>query len=338
MLARPLRNAAATRRRSCSGRARDGLCPRPALGVLPHFQDEAGEAVVAEVDEGRAGVAAPGPPRHSVASPPVATASLSCPTPPKVDWRTRCSEQGCAAFLEASPRLWPIDSHVVGVVKPEPRIFELALNALKTSPAECLHVGDSVRYDVVGAQAAGMTVVHIDPLELCDSGRPHPRGSLPSFVADLLGTAQASKPPAAGPAQLRPKCRSIASMRRRSSATSASRDLACSSWRRTRDDRSARSRTASSGTSRCGPWTPATIREGSRPAWYHDRSVERETLAAADASSKRHPAFLLRLGRELVEQLVPVDRRAVVGSRVVVASNRTASTGVTSTHPVHPIK
>jgi len=83
-----------------------------------------------------------------------------------------------------------IDSHVVGVAKPDPRIFELALHALKTSPAECLHVGDSVRYDVTGAQAAGMTAVHIDPLEVCRAGDHTHASSLTTFVADLLGSVR----------------------------------------------------------------------------------------------------------------------------------------------------
>jgi hypothetical protein len=83
----------------------------------------------------------------------------------------------------------------------------------------------------------------------------------------------------------------MALMRRRRSSTSASRDVACSSCRRARDDRRARSTTASSGTRRCGPWVPATIREGMWPARYQDRSVERATPAALDAScSVTHPS------------------------------------------------
>jgi putative hydrolase of the HAD superfamily len=162
-----------------------------ALGVLPHFQDEAGEAVVAEVYEGTAWVAAPG---AAEALGRLATGGY------RLAVVSNTAQGGledlllrtglCSVSGDFAPVAAVIDSHVVGVAKPEPRIFELALNALKTSPAECLHVGDSVRYDVVGAQAAGMTAVHIDPLELCTAADHTHARSLPSFVADLLGTAQ----------------------------------------------------------------------------------------------------------------------------------------------------
>lgn len=39
-----------------------------------------------------------------------------------------------------------LDSHVVGLAKPDRRIFEMALSNLGISADECLHVGDSVRY------------------------------------------------------------------------------------------------------------------------------------------------------------------------------------------------
>jgi putative hydrolase of the HAD superfamily len=59
-----------------------------------------------------------------------------------------------------------IDSSVVGVSKPDPRIFELALEALDV-PAECaMHVGDTPGADVDGARAAGVHPVLLDPFEL----------------------------------------------------------------------------------------------------------------------------------------------------------------------------
>src|SRR5262249_23437225 len=50
-----------------------------------------------------------------------------------------------------------LDSAVVGVAKPDPGIFRIALDALNV-PADgsVLHVGDSLRYDVAGALAAGL--------------------------------------------------------------------------------------------------------------------------------------------------------------------------------------
>jgi putative hydrolase of the HAD superfamily len=59
-----------------------------------------------------------------------------------------------------------IDSHLVGVEKPDPRIFHLALDALGVPAAEALFVGDIYEIDVVGARQAGMDAVLIDRLSL----------------------------------------------------------------------------------------------------------------------------------------------------------------------------
>ena len=67
-----------------------------------------------------------------------------------------------------------VDSGGVGIAKPDPRIFEPALRALGTEPARTVHVGDSVHFDVRGAQAAGMGAVHFDPRGLCRAtDHPH---------------------------------------------------------------------------------------------------------------------------------------------------------------------
>jgi putative hydrolase of the HAD superfamily len=61
------------------------------------------------------------------------------------------------------------DSHDVGVDKPDPRIFHVALERLGTAPERTLHVGDTVHADIRGAQATGMPSAHVDPLGLCGS-------------------------------------------------------------------------------------------------------------------------------------------------------------------------
>jgi len=61
-----------------------------------------------------------------------------------------------------------IDSTVVGVAKPDPAIFDFALPALALEPSDVIYVGDSVKYDIRSAQAAGMTPLHFDPLNLCE--------------------------------------------------------------------------------------------------------------------------------------------------------------------------
>ncbi|HSO97068.1 MAG TPA: HAD family hydrolase [Acidimicrobiia bacterium] len=59
-----------------------------------------------------------------------------------------------------------LDSAVVGVSKPDPAIFALALDALGVEPAETVHVGDTPAADVVGARAAGVTPILVDPYGL----------------------------------------------------------------------------------------------------------------------------------------------------------------------------
>jgi putative hydrolase of the HAD superfamily len=50
-----------------------------------------------------------------------------------------------------------IDSHVVGVAKPDPRIFHIALERMRMSPGEALFAGDLYSIDMVGALAAGLS-------------------------------------------------------------------------------------------------------------------------------------------------------------------------------------
>ncbi|MDQ2811735.1 MAG: HAD hydrolase-like protein [Actinomycetota bacterium] len=80
-----------------------------------------------------------------------------------------------------------IDSAVVGVAKPDPAIFGLALDALDVPPGRTVvHVGDSLRYDVAGALAAGLQPVHLDPYGFCPQpdGHPHVRSlaELPPLI------------------------------------------------------------------------------------------------------------------------------------------------------------
>lgn len=73
-----------------------------------------------------------------------------------------------------------VDSGVVGVAKPDPRIFEPALEALGTDPGRTLYVGDTVHADVRGATAAGMPVVQLDPHGFHDD---HDHWRLPDLAA-----------------------------------------------------------------------------------------------------------------------------------------------------------
>jgi putative hydrolase of the HAD superfamily len=56
-----------------------------------------------------------------------------------------------------------LDSSEVGVEKPSTRIFELALERAGLTAAEAAYVGDLYSVDVVGARAAGLRAVLLDP-------------------------------------------------------------------------------------------------------------------------------------------------------------------------------
>ena len=57
-----------------------------------------------------------------------------------------------------------IDSAIVGISKPDRRIFEDALKRSSLSPEEAVYVGDYYEVDVRGARAAGMSPVLFDPV------------------------------------------------------------------------------------------------------------------------------------------------------------------------------
>lgn len=81
-----------------------------------------------------------------------------------------------------------LDSAVVGIAKPDPAIFRIALEALGVPADETvLHIGDSLRYDVTGALAAGIRPVHLDPYGFCPVPEGHTHiaslAEVPALVA-----------------------------------------------------------------------------------------------------------------------------------------------------------
>ena len=56
-----------------------------------------------------------------------------------------------------------IDSTVVGIAKPDPRVFALGLRAAGVEAHEAVYVGDSYFVDVLGARGAGLGAVLFDP-------------------------------------------------------------------------------------------------------------------------------------------------------------------------------
>lgn len=79
-----------------------------------------------------------------------------------------------------------VDSGVVGVAKPDPAIFHLALELAGTTADRAIHVGDAYQYDVRGARAAGIRPVLVDPLGIRTDADCERVASLVDVV-DLLG-------------------------------------------------------------------------------------------------------------------------------------------------------
>jgi putative hydrolase of the HAD superfamily len=75
-----------------------------------------------------------------------------------------------------------IDSGLVGIDKPDPRIFRLAAERMGVEPSQAVYVGDIYEIDVRGARAAGMEAILVDPLwKWDDRDCPRIRG-----IHDLL--------------------------------------------------------------------------------------------------------------------------------------------------------
>jgi putative hydrolase of the HAD superfamily len=55
-----------------------------------------------------------------------------------------------------------INSEMAGVKKPDPLIFQLALQAARTLPVSSLMIGDSLEADILGAQAVGLHTLHFN--------------------------------------------------------------------------------------------------------------------------------------------------------------------------------
>jgi FMN phosphatase YigB (HAD superfamily) len=73
-----------------------------------------------------------------------------------------------------------VDSALVGCAKPDREIFQTTLRRAQLEPDSVVHVGDTLRFDVAGAHAAGITPIHLDPYRTC-------RGSDHRHVRSLRG-------------------------------------------------------------------------------------------------------------------------------------------------------
>jgi putative hydrolase of the HAD superfamily len=78
------------------------------------------------------------------------------------------------------------DSHVVGIEKPDPRFFQLALQRSGARAETTVHVGDLYHVDVVGARAAGIAAILVDAGNLytdCDCPRVRAIGEVVDLIA-----------------------------------------------------------------------------------------------------------------------------------------------------------
>jgi putative hydrolase of the HAD superfamily len=68
---------------------------------------------------------------------------------------------GYAGLLETV-----VDSHIVGVEKPDPEIFRIALERMDASAESAVFLGDVPSVDIVGARAAGVMPILLDRHDL----------------------------------------------------------------------------------------------------------------------------------------------------------------------------
>jgi putative hydrolase of the HAD superfamily len=78
-----------------------------------------------------------------------------------------CDDAGIRSFFSVL-----VDSTEVGCAKPDPRIFQRALEALAVSPSSATFVGDSLPRDMAGARAVGMRHIWLSGAEPPAAGRP----------------------------------------------------------------------------------------------------------------------------------------------------------------------
>ena len=89
-------------------------------------------------------------------------------------------ELGLTLFFESIT-----DSRLCGWEKPDPRIFQAAMQTLGVTPAQSLYIGDLYSVDYVGARAVGMSAVLMDAADVY-AGTDYPRISALGQFASYL--------------------------------------------------------------------------------------------------------------------------------------------------------
>lgn len=77
------------------------------------------------------------------------------------NWDSRlaklCFDMGLDRYLDSV-----VSSATIGLIKPDPHIFDLALRRMRVKPESAIHVGDHYYADILGARSAGISPVMID--------------------------------------------------------------------------------------------------------------------------------------------------------------------------------
>lgn len=94
---------------------------------------------------------------------------------------------------ELPPVAGIVDSHIVGIRKPDSRIFRYAREAVENATgqplnlADTVHIGDALWSDVAAADHAGIPVIHLDPTSHCPERDHHAHAQSLKDVPALIG-------------------------------------------------------------------------------------------------------------------------------------------------------
>src|SRR5260221_427875 len=93
---------------------------------------------------------------------------------------TRIAEHAAAAGVR-------VDAAIVGSVKPDARIFRIALERLGVAPDDAVMIGDLPTADVFGPRALGIRAGLIDPHDIHPWVDAPRFKDLPAFAAAIVG-------------------------------------------------------------------------------------------------------------------------------------------------------
>ena len=104
---------------------------------------------------------------------------------------SNCSEEVSATW-NSTPFAPLVDTAVlsydVRLAKPDPRIYQMAVEGLGVAAEECLYVGDGTSNELSGASKTGMTAVLIRaPYDDKDGARESWDGTRISDIREVLG-------------------------------------------------------------------------------------------------------------------------------------------------------